>query len=432
MNKFLRFIALMLCMALLSGCSLRTMDQLYCLPERSDSEKDLQAVIDEAMEDLSYSAPAYGENRQVTQKLDLDGDGVDECLVFAEDNSETPLKILIFCQLASGYMLMDTIEGYGFSFDFVEYAQIDGQPGLEIVVGRQVGSDAVRSVSVYRFASGRSRQLLNVSCVKSLVTEVDRSGRQALVLLSAGETEESSGLLSLYRMDGEQMTKTAGISLSRNAYEIQRMQLGKLLDGSSAVFLSADNPDGSTENAVLILDDTALYTLRSGDTVPSLGGYSIYPYDLDEDGVMELPSPIPMSAHPQQQRQQYFIQWSCLSSGGTFQDKLFTYMNYTQGWYICLEPDASDSLTVVTDHDSCSIYGLEDGQAPVRLLTVYALTGSDRETLVLQGPYTVLYKSESVIYAAVFEADAVRYGFTAKSLRENFYMLRTNRSTEES
>ena len=148
---------IMICLVILlflTGCGLSTVDQLYCLPKRSEAYNNLQTAIDEAMDGLAFSAPIYGDNRQNVQAADLDGDGVDEYLLFAKDNSEKPLKVLIFSQLASGYVLMDTIEGYGMAFDFVEYAQMDDRPGMEIVLGRQVSDQVARAVSVYRFTSG--------------------------------------------------------------------------------------------------------------------------------------------------------------------------------------------------------------------------------------------------------------------------------------
>ena len=112
MRAYLKLIlpALMLAL-LLTGCSMPTLDELYCLPKRSNSDSNLQEVIDEAMSGLQYSAPISGSNQQTVQAADLDGDGKDEYLLFAKDTSEKPLKILIFSEIAVGYVLMDTIEG---------------------------------------------------------------------------------------------------------------------------------------------------------------------------------------------------------------------------------------------------------------------------------------------------------------------------------
>lgn len=88
-----------LLLGMLSGCVLQTVDELYCLPKRSQEYQNLQAAIDQAMGDtLQYCAPLSGENQQTVQIMDLDGDGNMEALLFASGNGEQPLKIFIFTQ----------------------------------------------------------------------------------------------------------------------------------------------------------------------------------------------------------------------------------------------------------------------------------------------------------------------------------------------
>ena len=104
-----RILLLILALAasmLLGGCAMKTVDELYCLPKRSPAYNNWQAVVDEAMDDLEPCVPQSGDYRQFLQAADLDGDGLEEYVIFAKDDSEKPLKILIFCQLASGYVLM--------------------------------------------------------------------------------------------------------------------------------------------------------------------------------------------------------------------------------------------------------------------------------------------------------------------------------------
>lgn len=429
MRKRNRMLAMLLCVVLLlSGCNLRTVDQLYCLPKRTDTETDLQAVIDEAMVGLEYSAPLNGANRQVTQKVDLDGDGLEECLVFARDDSEKPLKILIFCQIASGYVLMDTIEGYGFAFDSVDFAQLDGHPGLEIVVGRQVSNDVMRAVSVYRFASARSRQLLSTGCTRIHVGDMNGDGLDELLLLSPGEEEEGNGVLKLYTMQDEKIRNTVTVELSERADKVKRSQLGRLSDGENALFISSVTADGAVQSEVFCLEGEDLRRLWRSEPVESPGGYPMYAEDLDADGILELPGLIPMNNHPEQQRQQYFVRWFTLDSQGHQQEARTTYMNYTQGWYLTLLPSQVEQITVVTDRDDCAFYGLADGQVPVPLLSIHTLTEENRQALVQQAGYTVLYENDTVIYAAEFEADAARYGFTPEVLMQNFYRMRSERS----
>ncbi len=432
MRRYFKWIFLCLCMALLlSGCNLRTVDQLYCLPQRSDADKDLQSVIDEAMDGLSYSAPISGPSRQVTQKVDLDGDGVEECLVFAKDSSEKPLKILIFCQLASGYVLMDTIEGYGFAFDTVEFAQIDGQPGLEIVVTRQVSNEIMRSVDVYRFASEHARQLLTGSCARMLTGDFDSDGISDLVLLSSGESEDSPGILSVYRFVDEELRCTSQTDIFLSAHRIKRAQVSLLSDGEQGLFFTGMTKEGALQTQVFTFSETGLHGIWQGEPVPNLGGYYIYPEDMDGDGALELPALVPMQIHPMQQRQQYFVRWYSVSANGTVLDKRTVYMNHAQGWCLTLDSRNVERITVVAGKGSTSIYlpdGIGKGE---KLLTLFSFTDTEWEELEDKTPYYVLYEGESSIFAAVLEKGAGALGFTPETLKKDFYMMRTELTSDE-
>ena len=87
MKKRILFLALLTAL-LLSGCGMRTVDQMYALPKRSDTYNELQSVICQAMSGLVYSAPTAGDNQQTVQMADLNGDGRDEYLVFAKGSME--------------------------------------------------------------------------------------------------------------------------------------------------------------------------------------------------------------------------------------------------------------------------------------------------------------------------------------------------------
>ena len=90
------WIAAALALMMLSGCSIRTLDQLYQVPKRSDEFNNLQAAIDKNLGSREYCAPLSGDNLQAVQMADLDGDGVQEYLLFTRGDTEKPLQILIF------------------------------------------------------------------------------------------------------------------------------------------------------------------------------------------------------------------------------------------------------------------------------------------------------------------------------------------------
>ena len=62
---------------LLSGCFVKTVDELYTLPQHSDDYNRLEQAIESVMSAQSavYAAPVSGLNQQSVQLADLDGDG---------------------------------------------------------------------------------------------------------------------------------------------------------------------------------------------------------------------------------------------------------------------------------------------------------------------------------------------------------------------
>ena len=103
---------------------------MYALPKRSDDYNQLQSMIDSAMYGMSYSAPRSGDNRQTVQMADLDGDGIDEYLIFAKGATEKPLQVIILKQNEKGQCrVFEIISSNGTAFEQVEYANLDENPG---------------------------------------------------------------------------------------------------------------------------------------------------------------------------------------------------------------------------------------------------------------------------------------------------------------
>lgn len=414
---------------LLGGCALKTMDELYCLPQRSRAQRDLQAVIDQAMNGLEYCVPQSGENQQLVQPADLDGDGVNEYVLFARDNSEKPLKIMIFCQLASGYVLMDTIEGYGFGFDFVSYAQLDDRPGLEIIVGRLVSEDVVRSVSVYRFSSGIARHIHTTSYGRMCVADINADGISSLLLLNQASSEKLNGTLSVYAYMDEQLQKVEEMDVSCPADAYKQITLGRLDDGRPAVYVTCSDDSGLVTD-VFVSDGDQLQMAVSHVLSDMLGDVYVYPEDLDKNGILEIPRLKDM--HPAQGQIHRMIEWFTVDSSGNEILRRKTYHNYLDNWYMVLDEDLADDLSVSKTGSNCTFYMTDpETGAALPLFTIMCLVDADREDMALQPGRVVLYRSDSVIYVAELEEYAEEYGVTPRQLVSHFKTIRADLKQEE-
>ena len=166
-RKFVILILALLAL-LLAGCTVQTVDDMYAPPKRSEEYSNLQSAIDRSMAGLAYCAPISGDHQQTVQIADLDGDGEEEYLLFAKGNEDRPLRILIFKKYNGVYSLANTIESNGTAFEQVEYVQMDGNGGVEIVIGYQINNQVLRAVNVYTFKQGQAEQLFSSNYTKFL------------------------------------------------------------------------------------------------------------------------------------------------------------------------------------------------------------------------------------------------------------------------
>ena len=428
MSKHWKILALLVvAVLLLNGCALLTLDELYCPPKRSEEYENLQEVIDEEMKELEYSAPISGAHRQAVQNVDLDGDGVDEYLLFAKDDSENPLKILIFSQIASGYVLLDTIEGYGVAYDFVEYAQLDDRPGVEIIVGCRVSEDLACAVSVYRFTTDLARLLLSTGYVAMTVNDLDLDGRSELVLLNSGGSDRSKGVAMLYAFTDGELQRTDVSYMSQPIGKFHQLESGLLEDGMPAVFVTSAESENMLVLDVFALQDASLTNMSNGIRIPAVRNYLVYPTDIDEDGIIEIPMPVSMHSGSE-----YLMEWYSIDWNGEHR-KAYTYHQFVGGWYIFLEEAWVSHMAVELVEDGCVFYWQDAVSGDrIQLMTIYTFTGSDRELQAEQEGIKVLYRGDSIIYAVAMEEQADDMLITEEKLMEIFHPIRKELNTEES
>lgn len=429
-KRILLLMSAVLAALLLCGCA-RTIDELYSPPRRSEEYSRLQSAIDIAMAGLDYSAPLTGENQQAVQMADLDGDGVEEYLVFAKGNSDKPMQILIFSQEEDGDVrIQEVITSNGSAFELVQYEDIDGKPGLELVVGRQVSDQLMGSVSVYSFSSGRAERLVNAGYSRLLTLDLGGSEQKELLLVQRGDSDQDNAIAVLYRYRNKSMVRSVEVELSRPASSVKRVSAGKLQCGTPAVYVSSSTEESAIRTDILTLDDdrfVKIYVMYPMENfVQTLANYYVYADDVDEDGIVEIPSLIPVKpvSATWNVEDHYVIRWYSVDQNGVQTDKLHSFHNFPDGWYLELQESWVNQITV-SQVGSTYVFSMwDDGYGEITpAFTIYALSGSDRETQATEDGRFVLSSSADVIYAARLESDMSSFGVDEEYLKSSFHLI---------
>lgn len=427
-SKWLMLLGVLACL-LLSGCAMKTVDEMYCLPKRSEAYQELQKVLDTELQNMEYCAPLSGMNQQPVQAADVDGDGVSEFLVFAKATGERPLRILVIEREDQTFTLTDTLQFSGTAFDQVEYISMDDKSGVELVVGIQLSDQLLRSVAAYTFADGKGEKLLDANYTNFLTVDLDRDNQGELFVLYPGQTEESPGFVALYEVEKGVVERSLEVKLSAPVSRLQRVITGELAGGEAAVFVAS-----ALEDTVLVTD---VYALRSGaltnislsnesgTSVSTIRNHFVYAQDIDEDGQLELPALIPMKAMSERNTQsEDLIRWYSLSITGEEVDKLYTYHNFVNSWYLVLDSTWAQQVTVTQDSTGYSFYLWDLAKEnAIRVLEVQMLYDQDEISQAMESGAILLYQGESSAYVGVLTSDAAQFGLTQEWLRGSFYLI---------
>lgn len=437
-RKWTLFIMLGMAILLLAGCNIRTVEDLYWVPERSQKYTNLQTVIDQAMGGLEYTSPQSGEHQQVVQMTDLNGDGVEEYLLFAKDSSEKPLKVLIFSGDGESYYLLDTIEINGLAFDQVEYIRMNDNAGVELVVGCRVSDQVLRSVSVYTLVNGSMECIMTDSYAKFLCADLNRNGRGEVFVLKSGQSDSGNGIAMVYTFRDGQVYRSAEAGMSAPVESIKRLMLGKLQGGEPAVFVASDVEERAIITDIYRMEEGHLKNIsfsgESGDTAQTLRDYYVYADDIDEDGVLELPDLVPMRPTDDSilSEDKHLIRWYAMTADGFKIEKKYTYHNFIGGWYLELDKKIASRISVAQKGNSFEFY-LWDRRftSYEKIMTLYVLTGQKREEQAVADNRFILHRGESVIYAADLEVASLSYDISRESMISGFHMILKDWNTGE-
>ena len=401
----------------LSGCRISaSAEDLYALPRLPEEYEALSAQLSEILASgAEYAQPQTGGNLPPVQMVDLDGDGVDEVLAFFRQSSEErPLKIYIFRAVEDQYVQTAHIDGSGTSIHSIRYADMDGDGVQELIVSWSVSAE-IQALAVYVLEDLEPVQVVTTPYARYEAVDLDGDDDLELVVLRSGDGETGVCLADYYDWDADEsallLHSTARISVA--VAGIQGMQVGTLQTGETAVFVTgrtAQEEIAMTVTDVLVLRQELENIVLSSDTGVStqiFRSLNLQPTDVDGDGATEIPVPAALPAEGGEEPC-WKLSWHSFTADGEEKNKVITYHNLTERWYLIL-PEAWDGHFTVRQSGTGSVrattfYALRGQSVGEELLTVYTLTGTDREVQAVKSGRAILRRRSSAdaVYAVSF------------------------------
>lgn len=452
-RKFLA-LALAACLfaGVLTGCSgTSSPEELFALPQPPEDYQNLSRKISEVLGATGGEsiAPKTGSNTQTVQLQDLDGDGVLESAVafFQVSGDERPLKIYIFrLQEDDSYALANVIEGLGTGINSVAYENVGGGPAKELIVAWQI-STTDHTLGVYSLEDAEGIELLWVDrYTRFRIADLDEDGEREIVAVTLKAGEEEINRADFYDYDGVALALKESAPLSVGITEVRTVRGGSLKDGIPAVFVTSsfgEAPQGQVVDVLACRDGVFTNITLDTETMFSTGTVRNYTAvsgaDINGDGIMELPRPqtVPVYNRTAVSEEFWLLDWLQFDLEGEARRVLTTYHNVTDGWYFSLPDGWSRRITISrkdsnTADERAVTFSLWKGEniEPVRFMTIYKLTGTNRTQRATMGNRKTLYTDTNTVYAYELWPDDWDTGLTDEEIIERFHIIRAEWSTD--
>lgn len=426
---------------LLSGCMMSaSVEELYALPQLPEEYKALSARLSEILAlGAEYAPPQAGSNLPAVQMVDLDGDGSDEALAFFRISSEErPLKIYIFQAVEDGYQQAAVIDGSGTSIHSIRYEDMDGDGVRELLVSWRVSAE-VQSISVYSLRNMEAARLMSSSYARYEVVDLDGDDDQELVVVRSDDSETGLSLADYYDWDSgySSLLLQSTARLSAPVASIQAIQTGALQGGERAVFVTSRIP-GVDETSRALTDILAYRQpelaniVLSDDTGVSNQNFrylNVQPADISGSGATAVPRPA-MLLSESGEDVYWKIYWHSYRADGADERVAITYHNLNDRWYLLLPKEWDGHFTVRQSNVSAGVhmttfYGVHGAKLDDELLTIYTLTGTDRESQAAKSGRSILRRGSETIFAISYSPyyDDWRYAVDGGELIDGFKVI---------
>lgn len=436
---------------LLSGCMLSaSAEDLYALPQLPREYESLSAQLNAIQASgAEYAPPQTGANLPPVQLADLNGDGVDEALAFFRvSGDERPLKLYIFRRAERNtYEQAAVIEGSGASIHSFLYRDMDGDGVQELIVSWSVSAE-VQAMSVYSMKHLEPLRLMTTPYARYETVDLDGDGDLELVVLRGDDTESGMSLADFYDWDSGnsslQLHSSARLSVSLAA--LQWMQVGSLQEGEAAVFVTG-RAAGVDETSRAVMDILAYrqpelvniaLSEETGLSDQIFRFLNLQPTDINGDGATEIPRPAELLSEPEETY--WKIYWHSYHIDGTDELQAATYHNLTDGWYLII-PDGWDGHYTVRQNNASStvrattFYSTRGWSIDQELLTIYTLTGTDRESQAAKSGRAILRRRTADTVYAIAYSEAYsgwRYAVDPADVEAGFSVIVNRWNTADS
>lgn len=308
MNKKVRaaaVAAISIFLLLLSGCASSSFDNSELLrPPRTTGDKArIQEIIEEkAGGDYTLKYPKNGSYRSAIINEDLDGDDVDEAIVFYRpSNKDESTHILIIKNFGGELQDIGDYASGSPDVDRVELGDVSGTGTKDIVVGWSDQTGSLCTLNAYIVREKTTAELkIEETYSQFMLADMTDEGKTSIMLFStSSQSSDANAKMLQYDGESKKIFTRSSVAMSNLANSYVNIIYGKATKSQSGIFVDSQSVNGESETQFIYWDKESsnlvnpLNTQNSDkvSTNPTLRSFSVaLCSDINGDGIIDVPT----------------------------------------------------------------------------------------------------------------------------------------------
>lgn len=389
--------AVFLGFALMSGCSVGIDVETLLRPPRPAGE---QQQIQKALEKYILSEqkkqvadtlggyilkyPRFGDHRSAFVLQDLNGDGVDEAIVFysfGKENSNVRLNLL---KKNDGmWESVSDIEGASPDIDRVEFGDLNGDGLYEIITGWNVDNVSNRLLVLYNIRTGALNEWHRDVYSEFIIGGLTNSGWDDLLILLSDKAENISTarLLHSDKGSGEVLRESGEVRLDGYIQQFSSAAVAELTDTAKGVFVDGVRSSGGMVTELIYWDGSFLrapfYDRLKNRNDLTFREAALPSMDINGDGQIEWPIIKAVLGYKDYETDRIWLtKWYGWDIKAEKVKEVFScIINMTDGYYFETDNDWDSLFTLSYDRQTRALtfYTLDNGKTGEKFLTLRAV-----------------------------------------------------------
>lgn len=422
-----------------SGCDIAdfSSDSLLRPPKTMGDEAEIEQLISNtAQKDYTLKYPKSGNYRSAIIMYDLSGDGIDESIAFfREKNDVTRIHMIVMYGDNDEWKLSADFVTETTDIDSVDFADIDGDDNLEILVGYTTYTTNTNFLSCYSYFDGKTQEIKAGQSYSSFYCgDFNADQKNEVMTLSLYTTENEARATMLdYDEKNDSLYAKATVPMDPNVVKYKNVTVSDL--GENVKGIVIDGSFASEEiDTQIIYYNKELSLLRNplfnektkSDTQRSCPVISA---DVDNNLIVEIPTvtKLPHSDKEPEETVADKITWNTFSvQNEKLAPKINMIANYNFSYTIKM-PDSwlDNTVTAIynSEENSTLFYEWNKNTLGDKLFEIKVFDVTQWDQGKDSDEYTLIYKDNK--YAYTFNNSNInsKYSMTDDEIKTAFSVL---------